>query len=175
MVLIMKSEEKAEVALKYIIPLLKKHNFKWCISGSFACHLYGVKRPIGNIDIDVEANEKDDDFRSLVSDVKRYTTLQFQLWIDKNYNNWVMDVVVSDQLLSICSTKNLKLFNKEKSEYELFYKNGKIPTPRIFSFRNLKIPISPPEYVIRMKEALAVKKQADKKDISEMRKLLKTL
>lgn len=168
----MKSEEKAEVALKYIMSLLKKYNFKWCISGSFACYLYGVKRPIGNIDIDVEADEKDKDFRSLVSDVKQYTTLPFQLWIDKNYDNWVMDVVVSGQLLSICSTKNLKLFNKEKGEYELFYKNGKIPTPRIFSFRDFKIPISPPEYIIRMKEALAVTKQADRNDISKMKKLI---
>lgn len=170
-----KLEKNAEVALRYIVPLLKKYSFKWCISGSFACRLYGVKRLIGNIDIDVEADEKDDDFRSLVSDVKRYTTLPFQLWIDKNYDNWIMDVVVSDQLLSICSTKNLKLFNKEKSEYKLFYKNGKIPTPKIFSFRGLKIPISPPEYVIKMKEALAVKKQADKKDIFEIKRLLKTL
>ncbi|MDP3987061.1 MAG: hypothetical protein Q8P81_02435 [Nanoarchaeota archaeon] len=172
----MKSEEKAEVALRYIMPLLKKYNFKWCISGSFACYLYGVKRPIGDIDIDVEADEKDKDFRSLVNDVKGYTTdFPFQLWIDENYDNWVMNVVVSGQLLSICSTKNLKLFNKEKGEYGLFYENGKIPTPRILSFRNIKIPISQPEYVIRMKEALAVKKQADKKDISEMKKLLNTL
>ena len=171
----MKPEEKSEAALKYIVPLLKKHNFKWCISGSFACYFYGVKRPIGNIDIDVEADEKDKEFRSLVNDVKQYTILPFQLWIDKNYDNWVIDVVVSDQLISICSTKNLKLFNKKKGGYELFYKNGKIPTPRIFSFGDLKIPISPPEYVIRMKEALAVKKQADRKDISDMKKLFNVL
>ena len=171
----MKPEEKAEIALKYIMSLLKKYNFKWCISGSFACYLYGVKRPIGNIDIDVEADEKDKEFRSLVHDVKKYTTLPFQLWIDKNYDNWVINVVVNSQLLSVCSTKNLKLFNKEKNQYELFYKNGNLPTPRILSFHGLKIPISPPEYVIRMKEALAVKKQADKNDISEMKKLLKTL
>jgi hypothetical protein len=171
----MKPEEKAEVALKYIVPLLKKYNFKWCISGSFACYLYGVKRSIGDIDIDVEADEKDKDFRSLVNDVKQYTDFPFQLWIDKNYDNWVINVVVRDQLLSICPTRNLKLFNKEKGEYELFYENGEIATPRIFSFRDIKIPISPPEYVIRMKEALAVKKQADKRDISEMKRLLNTL
>ena len=171
----MTPEKRAYNALRYIISFLRKYKLRWLISGGFACYLYGVKRPIGDIDIDIEADKDDENFKKFIEDVKEFTKFPFQLWIDKNYDNWVMNVVVSGQLLSICSTKNLKLFNKEKGEYELFYENGKIPTPRIFSFRDLKIPISPPEYAIRMKEALAIKKQADKKDISEIKRLLNTL
>jgi len=119
-------KEKALVALKYITPLLGKYNFRWCISGGFACYVFGVKRPIPDIDIDIEADKDDVKFRSFLGDVKQFTTFPFQRWItvDKNYDNYVMEVTIDNQVLSICSTQNLKLLNKESGKYELFYKNG---------------------------------------------------
>lgn len=164
-------EEKARSALKYIIPILKKYDFKWIISGGFACYLYGVKRPIGDIDIDVEADKDDKKFKEFVEEVKEFATFPFQLWIDKNYDNWVMNVEIDGQVLSICSTENLKLFNKESGQYEIFYKRG-VPKPVIILFKDLKLPISPKKWVIQMKEALAKKKPIDRKDISEMKKLM---
>ncbi len=167
----MKPEEKAITALTYIIPFIKKYKFKWCISGGFAFYIYGVDRPIGDIDIDIEAEKGDEKFKSFVGDVKKFTTYPFQLWIDKNYDNWVMEVTVGNQKLSICSTKNLKLFNKKSGKYELFYKNG-IPKPEIVSFNGLKLPIASKEWVIKMKEALAKKKPIDDSDISGMQMIV---
>lgn len=170
----MKSEikrQKAITALEYIIPLLKKYHFRWCISGSLACHLYGVKRPITAIDIDVETTKDDPNFKHLLNDVREHTQLPFQLWIDKNYDNWVTNVVINGQILSICTTQELKLFNKQKGEYELFYQ-GEIPEPVIVKFDSLRIPLAPKESVLRMKEALAVKKGVDEKDIKSMKRII---
>lgn len=166
-------KERVTAALKYIIPFLKKYNFRWCISGGFACYLYGVKRPIPDIDIDVEADKDAPKFRNFLGDVKCLTTLPFQRWItaDKNYDNWVMEVTIDNQVLSICTTKNLKLLNKESGRYELFYKKG-IPGPTVVNFEGLQLPLSPKEWVIKMKEALAKKKAADQGDIAAMQKLL---
>lgn len=163
--------KKAKAALEYIMPLLKKYNFKWCISGSLACYLYGVKRPITAIDIDVETTKDDPNFKKLLEEVKEFTKLPFQLWIDKNYDNWVTDVVVNGQYLSICSTKELKLFNKETGKYELFYKNG-IPTPVLFGFEGLKIPLAPIDSVLRMRQSLAHKKGVIEKDIKALQRLI---
>lgn len=171
----MTSEEQAVSALRYIIPFLEKYKFKWCISGGFACYLYGVRRPIPDIDIDVEADKDDEKFKSFIGDIKEFTTLKFQRWItaDKNYDNWVMEATVNGQVLSICSTKNLKLLNKKTGEYEFFYKNG-IPKPEIISFKGLKLLISPKKWVVKMKEALAVKKPVDENDILEMKRITQT-
>jgi hypothetical protein len=167
-----KRKERAVVALKYIMPFLEKYDFKWCISGGLACHIYGVDRPITAIDIDIETTKDDPRIKSLASAVKEFITLPFQLWIDKNYDNWVMDVTVNGQLLSICTTQELKLFNKETSQYELFYKNG-IPEPNIVDFGGLKLPLSPKQWTLKMKKALAHMKPIDKKDISEMEQIVK--
>ncbi len=167
----MTPEERVYNALKYITPLLKKHSLRWLISGGFACYLYGIKGPIGDIDIDVEASKDDIKFKLFVKDIKKFTTYPLQLWVDKNYDNWVMEVIVSKQKLSICPIKNLKLFNKTTSKYELFYKNS-IPKPKTIIFRDLKLPTSPENWVIKMKERLAKKKQRDKDYIIGMRKLI---
>ena len=53
-----------------------------------------------------------------------------------------MDVVIDGQLLSICDTADLKLFNKETGQYELFYPNG-IPDPVIIEFEGLQLPVAP--------------------------------
>lgn len=168
----MTPEERAYSALRYVTPFLKKRRLKWLISGGFACYLYGVKRPIGDIDIDIEADKDDENFKKIIEDVKEFTKFPFQLWIDKNYDNWVMNVVVSGQVLSICSTKNLKFFNKKSGRYEVFYKKG-IPDPEMIGFNDLQIPLLPKSLVIKMKEGLAKKKQIDKNDIVEMKKLIK--
>lgn len=163
--------QKAITALEYITSLLERYNFRWCISGSLACNLYGVKRPITAIDIDVETTKDDPKFKQLLNDVHEHTRLPFQLWIDKNYDNWVTNVVINGQLLSICTTQELKLFNKETGIYDLFYKNG-IPDPVFVEFGNLRIPLSPRKSVLRMKEALAHKKGVDLKDIKSIRRII---
>lgn len=163
--------ERAANALQYIIPLLEKNNLSWCISGGFACFLYGVKRPIEAIDIDVDISKDDPRFQTFIEEVKPYTELPFQLWIDQNYDNWVMDVVFDEQLLSICNTPDLKLLNKDTNQYELFYPNG-IPSPVIMKFEGLQLPVAPRESVLKMKQALAIKKDIDRVDISGMEQLL---
>ena len=166
----MKREENVAVALKYIIPFLKKYNFKGCISGGFACYLYGVNRPVDEIHIDIELDKDDKKFKSFIEDVKEFTTYSFQYYKDKNYDHYVMEITVNDFILSICTTKNLKMFNKH-GKSDLFYKKG-IPKSDIVLFRGLQLPLLSKEKVIEMKDALAVKKEIDIKDISEMRKIL---
>lgn len=168
---VVNKREKAAAALRYILPLLKNHDLCWCISGGFACYLYGVDRPIQAIDLDVDIDKDDPRFQELIEDVKPFTKLPFQRWVDKNYDNWVMDVVIDNQLLSICDTLHLKLFNKQTGKYELFYKDG-MPNPTIIEFEKLQLRVAPKDNVFRMKGSLAHKKAIDNVDISGMKRLI---
>lgn len=130
-----------------------------------------------DIDIDIEADKDDVRFKNLLKDVERRTAFPFQHWItvDKNYDNYVMEeLTVENQVLSIYTTHNLKLFNRKSGTYELFYKNG-IPNPEIVLFEGLRLSLLPPESVLKMKEALAKKKAIDRSDISGMRRLLESM
>jgi hypothetical protein len=163
--------EKAKAALEYIMPLLEKNHLRWCISGSLALQLYGVNRPIEAIDIDVESSRDNPEFQALLKEVEDHVELPFQLWKDKNYDNWVTDVVVGGQLLSICDTADLKMFNSQ-GEAVLFYPEGKIPDPVMVEFEGLQLPLAPKESVLRMRKALAHKKPSEEHDISEMERII---
>jgi hypothetical protein len=163
--------QKAVQGLAYILPLLKKYKFKWCISGSLACYLYGVKRSIGGIDFDIETTHDDPKFKMFLEEVRDFTKLPFQLWIDKNYDNWVTDIVVNGQYLSVCTTAELKMFNKKTGQYELFYKNG-IPNPVLVEFEGLQLPLAPIESVLKMRQALAYKKGVIEKDIKSLQRII---
>ena len=168
----MKKEEKAVAALKYIIPILKRYGFKWCISGPFTFFVYGIKRPMPDeIHIDIEIDKDERKFKNFLEDVRKFTTFPFQYYKDKNYDHYVMDVNIKRFILSICTTKNLKMFDKN-GKSKLFY-NKRIPKPKIVSFNGIKIPLLPEKWVVKMRESLAVKELIDIKDISEMKKILK--
>jgi hypothetical protein len=158
-------------ALNYILPILEKYKLHWCLSGPLAFYIYGVDCPINSIDIDIEIDKDDPKFQSLIKDVKPFTQLPFQLWIDENYDNWVMNVIINKKMLSLCTTPDLKLFNKESGKYELFYPHG-IPKTSMVEFEGLKLPVAPKELVLKMRQALAYKKVADEKMISNLEKLL---
>ena len=164
-------KQKVAIALRYIVPILKKYNFRWCISGSLACNLYGVKRPITIIDI--QTTKDDPKFKQFLDDVKEYTKLPFQLWVDKNYDNWVTDIVIGGQYLSICTTNELKMFNKHTGKSELFYKGGIIPNPVFVDFEEFTIPLAPIESILKMREALVNKKGVIEKDITSLKKIIK--
>jgi len=104
----MKREENVAVALKYIIPFLKKYNFKGCISGGFACYLYGVNRPVDEIHIDIELDKDDKKFKSFIEDVKEFTTYSFQYYKDKNYDHYVMEITVNIEHMYNKKSKNVQ-------------------------------------------------------------------
>src|SRR3990167_10921531 len=109
----MKVEEKAVAALKYIIPILKRHGFKWCVSGPFAFFVYGIKRSMPNeIHIDIEIDKDERKFKNFLEDVKKFTTFPFQYYKDKNYDHYVMDVNIKRVILRNLRKQNIHMLDK---------------------------------------------------------------
>ena len=60
--------ERIENALRWIVLLLQKDRVPFQIAGGLAAHLYGAKRPVNDIDIDVP----DSAFDQLLPEVREY-------------------------------------------------------------------------------------------------------
>ncbi|MDO8563576.1 MAG: hypothetical protein Q7R87_01055 [Nanoarchaeota archaeon] len=163
---------RAANALNFIIPLLRKYNFNWIITGGFASYVHGVNRPITDIDIDIEISKKDKKFKKLLSDIKPFISQKLIHFVDKNYNNYNLEIDYNGQVIDICSSKELKIFNKKSGKYEQFYNLlGGFPKPKFMKFQGLKLPLLSKKLIIKNKEMLVWQRESDFNDIKELKKL----
>ncbi len=163
--------EKARTALAFIIPLLKKYNFRWVITGGFACYAYGVERLLTDIDIDIETSKDSDEFKSFLHDVSSYITQPLENFVNENYDNYNFELTYQGQIIDICPMKELKIFDKEINGFRDFYNQGFPPTEAV-NFEGFDLPLLSKEEVIKNKEMLTDKDEWQQRDIDELRRIL---
>ncbi len=164
-------EKKALVALNLLIPLLTKRNFRWCITGGFACCVYGVKRELTDIDVDIETTRESPSFQGLVSELTPYITQPLEHFVDKNYDNYNFEITIEGQVIDICPMTEMKVFNKKEGIYECFYQAG-FPTIETVDFFGLKVPLLSKKLIIKNKEMLVWQRESDLRDIEALKELV---
>jgi len=165
--------ERALNALNFLIPILRKHNFKWVITGGFATLVYGVGRPLTDIDIDINTSKDAPEFRNFLKDVEQFIAQPLEHFVDQNYDNYNVGVSHDGQVLDICPTAEMNIFDKLSGEYENFYKDG-FPEVEFVDFYGLELPLLSKELIIKNKEMLVWQRKSDRRDLAGLRKLLKT-
>lgn len=161
-------EQKAYDALAYIIPILGRLNLRWCITGGFACYVYGVPRSITDIDIDIETSKNAAVFKEFLDIVKPRITSSLEHFVDQNYDNYNVEVM---EILDICPMAEMNIFIKEKGEYANFYKNG-FPDIEYGNFQGLELPLLSKTLIIKNKEMLVWQRDSDFKDIEGLEALM---
>lgn len=160
-------------ALQKVIPLLEAHNFRWVITGGFACYVYGVDREITDIDIDIDTSKDNADFQSFMKELEPYITQPLMNYIDQNYNNYNFEATLDNVVVDICPMSQLKVFNKEINAYELCYKNG-FPPYELTPFCGISLPLLSKTEIIKDKEKLVWQRESDLRDIEGLKELLKS-
>ncbi len=167
----MPNKERIAVdALKFIIPLIEKRNFHWLITGGFASYVYGVKRDLTDIDIDIATEARTPAFKDFLKEIKPHITQNLEHYVDQNYDNYNFEITYNSQMIDICPSQNLKIFNETSNQYELFYKE-RFPRPEMKNFHDLQLPLLPKKLIIKNKEMLIWKRETDIEDIKGLKNL----
>ena len=160
--------KKAHAALSFIIPILEKLNLRWCITGGFACYVYGVPREITDIDIDIEISKDDEAFKEFLQLVDSRINSPLEHFVDQNYDDYNVEVM---DILDICPMDEMDIFNKDTNTYENFYKDG-FPDIEIGTFLEFKLPLLSRALIIKNKEMLVWQRELDLSDIAGLKKLV---
>lgn len=163
------TEREALAALQYMIPLLKP--FRWVITGGFACYVYGVKRPITDIDIDIDTTKNNPDFQSLLLSLEPYKSQPLEHFVDQNYDNYSFEATFGEQVVDICPMAELKVFDKKCESYQLFYGGG-FPEIEVVSFCGIELPLLSKELIIKNKEMLVWQRDSDTTDVEALKHLM---
>ena len=103
-----------KAAFLWIINILKKHKVPYQITGGFAAKIYGVKRELADIDIEVPEEKYDDAFDNLRKDVKPFIVFGPKRYKKEGFNVFLMTLKYKGQLIDICGTHTDMLFDKRK-------------------------------------------------------------
>jgi len=159
-------------ALHFIMPILQKYQFQWLITGGFAARVWGVVRPLTDIDIDINTSRETESFQNFLKDVEPYTTQKLEHFVDQNYDNYNVEITYQGQVLDICPMAEMKIFDTASGAYEKFYKNG-LPEIEFVHFHGLDLPLLSKKLIIKNKEMLVWKRASDYTDIAGLQTLLK--
>lgn len=100
-------EPKLLKALHRIIEILNRHQIQYSISGGFSAHLYGSRRPINDIDIDIPEN----DFEKIYDDIKEYIIFGPEEYQDKKRNLKLITLNYFDQEIDIWGALKCQIFD----------------------------------------------------------------
>lgn len=154
-------EKKTISALKWILGIINSRNIPYQISGGLAAKIYGSKRPLNDIDIDIP----EEDFDKIIESVSPYIIYGPAYYQDGKWDLLLMTLNFNGQEIDISGAFEVKVSNKDRTAW--------IPIPADLSDivdmdieEGLTVNVSSPSRVIAYKQHLDGEHQ--KEDIDSM-------
>lgn len=138
-------------AFRWIIKILRKHKIPFQVSGGFAAIIYGSRRPLADIDIEIP----DKKIKVFLPAVKRYVVYGPKRYIDKNFDLTLVTLEYKGQKIDISGYEKDKLFNRRDKKW-ITSKTylSKVERKKIFG---LIVPVIYKKDLIRYKTKIARK------------------
>ncbi len=149
-----------KVAFKWIVSILKDNKIPFEISGGLAARLYGSKRPLYDIDIDLP----DKYFPQLQSLVKKYIVFGPERYHDENFDLLLMTLKYHGQEIDISDSETDQLYNSKTNKWESC--NTDIKDFNSFEVFGIKVPVIKKESLIVYKQKVG--RPIDQEDIKKI-------
>jgi len=153
---------KTKEALKWIVSILRKNKIAFEITGGFASRIYGSKRPLADIDIEVP----DKAIPKMQQLTKKYIIYGPKEYKDRNFDLLLMTLSYKGQKIDICGKDSEELYDKKKEKWIKEKINLTKSKPK--KVDNLILPIVPLKELIDYKKELG--RDVDKKDVRDLSK-----
>lgn len=107
--------KNTQAGFLWITQLLKQFDIPYQIAGGLAARVYGSKRELADIDIDIPHSG----FSRILDSVKAYIVYGPTGYKDDHWDLYVMTLCYQEQEIDLTSTDNVKIFNSLTGEWEL--------------------------------------------------------
>jgi hypothetical protein len=104
---------KTKEAFLWIIRILNKEKVPYHITGGFAARIYGSKRPLADIDIEIH----DKDFKKIMPYVEEYVLKGPLNYKDSQFNIYALFLMYKGQRIDICGSDTQKLYDKKRKKW----------------------------------------------------------
>ena len=154
--------ERIENALHWIVLLLQKDRVPFQIGGGLAAHLYGSKRPINDIDIDIP----DSAFDQILPEVREYIVFGPDRYKDSTWDVHLMTLDYHGQEIDLTGTQDGLIFNKESGQWDKHTMN--LDDVTMIEAFGLLLPVQNARDLIRYKRKIAHDEAKHMSDVEEI-------
>jgi len=154
----MKSNRNTKAALIWIVSILRKYKVPFQISGGLAARLYGSKRRLADIDIEIPENA----FRKILPDVKKYVKYGPAKFKNKEWELMLMTLKYKGQVIDFGGAYRTKIFNQITKKWDL--QKSKFSKAKMMRVYGIVIPVISKKLLLEYKKKL--KRDVDLMDVS---------
>src|SRR3989344_5295540 len=97
---------KTKEAFQWIVKILRKNNISFLINGGEAARIYGSKRELADIDIDISKR----DFNKLLPQVQKFIKHKPKIYQDNHWKIYMMTLQYKNQLIDIGAKEKALIF-----------------------------------------------------------------
>jgi hypothetical protein len=144
----MKVGKKTIRAFRWIVGILNKHAIPFQISGGFSAKIYGSRRPVHDIDIDIP----EDRFRDIMPEVKKYVVYGPHHYKSDAWDLYLMTLDYHGQLLDIGGAFKEKVCDIRTDKWRPIPTN--FHTANIMNVFGIKVPVVNPRELAEYKSYL---------------------
>ena len=108
-------------ALIWIESIFRKRKIPFIVWGGFAAKVYGSRRGLADIDIDIP-NKKVFEI-SKTEEINKHIVYGPKIYKDNNFQILLMTLKYKGQLIDVCGSSNQKIFNKKTKKWELLHEH----------------------------------------------------
>ncbi|MFY9484693.1 MAG: hypothetical protein WAP74_03700 [Patescibacteria group bacterium] len=156
---------KIKEGLNWIVAILRKHKIPFQITGGLAARVYGSKRPINDIDIDIP----EEYFDRILKDVKPYIIFGPAHYRDKRWDLQLLTLNYHGQEIDIGGAYQTKINDARTGKWRAMPSDlSRIVKHELF---DITLPVTNPEDLVDYKRMLVGDHQ--KEDISAILKFLR--
>lgn len=149
-------------ALKWIVRILNKHKVPFQITGGLAAEIYGSKRKLADIDIEIPENK----FKAILKDVRRHIIFGPKRLKDKNWDMFLLTLRYGGQDIDLSGAYSTVIFDKTSKKWTLEDSSfGKSRNKKVFG---ITVHVTAKKNLIEYKSELG--RRVDKIDLRQISK-----
>ena len=146
--------------LKFLVEKLQASNISFQVSGGLAAILYGVKRPLYDIDLVIYQR----DGAKVENLFKDYIIDNFCHYQDRHFDIYVMTLEIEGVKVDITQEENMFFFNTEGQKIS---STGSIKNAHIVQFDHISLPVEDESELIEYKKIIA--RDTDMQDVEGLK------
>ncbi len=145
--------------LKQVVQTLKEHEIKFQITGGLAAIIYGGKRPLFDIDLDVLKK----DIEKVREIFKKYIIKDFHRHQSEYFDIWIMTLKINDVLVDISQGEDCSMRNKKGEWVKM---DTDLSHPTLVNFEGMELTVEPKNELTNYKKVL--RRDSDLVDIDQL-------